>query len=99
MDTMDLASSVSTHGLTRNQTCAKPIQTLLDALSKRRQSFQNDGTWDLMDAHAQAAYIDKYRLAYLGEQVVNWCPKLGTVLANEEVIDGKSERGRSSSHS
>ena len=41
----------------------------------------------------QASYIDSKRIAYLGEQVVNWCPKLGTVLANEEVIDGKSERG------
>lgn len=37
--------------------------------------------------------IDSYRLAYLGEQTVNWCPKLGTVLANDEVIDGRSERG------
>ncbi|MGE3107773.1 MAG: leucine--tRNA ligase [Phycisphaerales bacterium] len=37
--------------------------------------------------------IDSYRLAYLGEQTVNWCPKLGTVLANDEVIEGRSERG------
>ncbi|MCL4106818.1 UNVERIFIED_CONTAM: hypothetical protein GTU68_046212 [Idotea baltica] len=35
----------------------------------------------------------KYRLAYLNEAPVNWCPALGTVLANEEIIDGKSERG------
>ncbi|MGY8756356.1 MAG: leucine--tRNA ligase, partial [Phycisphaerales bacterium] len=41
----------------------------------------------------KAAYVDTKRIAYLGEQVVNWCPKLGTVLANEEVIDGRSERG------
>ena len=33
-------------------------------------------------------------LAYVAEAPVNWCPALGTVLANEEVIDGKSERGR-----
>ena len=39
------------------------------------------------------AYIDSRRLAFLGEQVVNWCSQLGTVLANEEVIDGLSERG------
>jgi leucyl-tRNA synthetase len=38
-------------------------------------------------------YIDSRRLAYESEAPVNWCPALGTVLANEEVIDGKSERG------
>ena len=42
---------------------------------------------------AVAAYRDQHRLAYVGEALVNWCPGLGTVLANEEVIDGKSERG------
>ena len=39
------------------------------------------------------AYRDSKRLAYRAEVPVNWCPELGTVLANEEVIDGKSERG------
>ena len=39
------------------------------------------------------AYIDSHRLAYLAEVPVNWCEALGTVLSNEEVIDGKSERG------
>ncbi|OAI57339.1 leucine--tRNA ligase, partial [Planctomyces sp. SCGC AG-212-M04] len=38
-------------------------------------------------------YQDKHRLAFISEAPVNWCPALGTVLANEEVIDGKSERG------
>ena len=38
-------------------------------------------------------YQDEHRLAYQGEALVNWCPALGTVLANEEVVDGKSERG------
>ena len=38
-------------------------------------------------------YQDEHRLAYQSEAPVNWCPGLGTVLANEEVIDGKSERG------
>lgn len=38
-------------------------------------------------------YQDKHRLAYISDAPVNWCPALGTVLANEEIIDGKSERG------
>ena len=38
-------------------------------------------------------YQDKHRLAFISHAPVNWCPNLGTVLANEEVIDGKSERG------
>ncbi|MEX0824925.1 MAG: leucine--tRNA ligase [Pirellulaceae bacterium] len=42
---------------------------------------------------AVARYRDAHRLAYEDEALVNWCPQLGTVLANEEVIDGKSERG------
>jgi leucyl-tRNA synthetase len=40
-----------------------------------------------------AAWQDQHRLAYQSDELVNWCPALGTVLANEEVIDGKSERG------
>jgi leucyl-tRNA synthetase len=43
--------------------------------------------------NAVRRYQDKNRLAYQHEAPVNWCPALGTVLANEEVIDGKSERG------
>ncbi len=42
---------------------------------------------------AVAAYRDENRLAYQDDALVNWCPALGTVLSNEEVIDGKSERG------
>jgi leucyl-tRNA synthetase len=42
---------------------------------------------------AVRAYQDSHRLAYQAEVPVNWCPALGTVLANEEVVDGKSERG------
>jgi leucyl-tRNA synthetase len=42
---------------------------------------------------AVQAFQAEHRLAYMNEGLVNWCPALGTVLANEEVIDGKSERG------
>ncbi|MEO1717074.1 MAG: class I tRNA ligase family protein, partial [Planctomycetota bacterium] len=49
--------------------------------------------WHELSAKDQRAFIDNQRLAYVGEQIVNWCPALGTVLANEEVIDGRSERG------
>ncbi|MBA2113686.1 leucine--tRNA ligase [Bremerella alba] len=50
---------------------------------------------DVQSAGEEAVreYQDEHRLAFVSEAPVNWCPKLGTVLANEEVIDGKSERG------
>ena len=41
----------------------------------------------------QQEVLMNYRIAYLGETMVNWCPQLGTVLANDEVVDGVSERG------
>ncbi len=44
-------------------------------------------------SEAVRRYQDKHRLAYVSDAPVNWCPALGTVLANEEIIDGKSERG------
>ena len=49
--------------------------------------------WHELSADEQRAVIDDQRLAYIDEAIVNWCPKLGTVLANDEVIDGRSERG------
>src|SRR6185437_14560021 len=49
--------------------------------------------WKALDDHQQQAELLKYRLTYLRESTVNWCPALGTVLANDEVKDGFSERG------
>ncbi len=49
--------------------------------------------WTSMSEKEQQEILMNYRIAYLGETMVNWCPGLGTVLANDEVVDGVSERG------
>ncbi len=49
--------------------------------------------WQAMGEEEKSRVLMNYRIAFLGETMVNWCPKLGTVLANDEVIDGVSERG------
>lgn len=65
---------------------ARPISELVEREKKA-------GRWDTLTAGEQRKYLDSQRLAYISETTVNWCPKLGTVLANDEVIDGRSERG------
>ena len=76
---------------------ARPMSQLIQQFESgaRRVELPNNISklWSECDASEQRQAIDNMRLTYLGEQLVNWCPKLGTVLANEEVIDGKSERG------
>jgi len=49
--------------------------------------------WKEMSDHEQLEVVMNYRLAYLGDSMVNWCPELGTVLANDEVSEGFSVRG------
>ena len=49
--------------------------------------------WNAMSEQQQEETLMNWRIAFLGETMVNWCPKLGTVLANDEVVDGVSERG------
>jgi len=52
------------------------------------------GDWSAMSASERRAELDKWRLAYVSDAPVNWCPGLGTVVANEEVTaDGRSDRG------
>jgi leucyl-tRNA synthetase len=51
------------------------------------------GEWKAKSAQEQQRILLDYRIAYLGNTMVNWCPALGTVLANDEVVDGVSERG------
>ena len=59
-----------------------------------RSSPEDGSDYVSLDRAAQAKVVDSYRLAYVSEAPVNWCPGLGTVLANEEVTaDGRSERG------
>jgi leucyl-tRNA synthetase len=50
-------------------------------------------TWNAFSTAQKEAILQQYRMAYLAESWVNWCPALGTVLANDEIINGVSERG------
>ena len=62
------------------------------AASSKVLTFSAD-EWKSMDAKQQSDVLMNYRIAYLGNTMVNWCPKLGTVLANDEVSEGVSLRG------
>ena len=73
---------------------ARPISELVAALESGERATASGVPWIWLDADAQRKEIDDQRLAYTSEAPVNWCPGLGTVLANEEVTaDGRSERG------
>ena len=64
----------------------------LDAACSEELSLSAD-EWKAMNEKAQQQVLMNYRIAYLGETMVNWCAELGTVLANDEVVDGVSIRG------
>lgn len=64
----------------------------IDAATSFEECFTAD-QWNAMDEKHQQEILMHYRLAYLSETMVNWCPELGTVLANDEVKDGLSVRG------
>jgi leucyl-tRNA synthetase len=64
----------------------------LDAACNECTLFTAD-EWRAMNEKQQQEILMNYRLAYLSDTWVNWCPELGTVLANDEVKDGLSERG------
>ena len=82
---------------------AKPIAELVEKLSKEGSAGVNAACteeievtadeWNSMDETAQQELLMNWRIAFLNETMVNWCPALGTVLANDEVVDGVSERG------
>ena len=64
----------------------------LDVAQSEPLSFTVD-EWKAMDEKQKSDTLMNYRIAFLGETMVNWCPKLGTVLANDEVVEGVSVRG------
>ena len=82
---------------------ARPINELTEAFSAHGSEGLNAACieelhftadeWNAMTEKQQQEVLMNYRIAYLGETMVNWCPQLGTVLANDEVVDGVSERG------
>ena len=64
----------------------------VDAVCSEPLQFSAE-EWNAKSEKEQQEILMNYRIAYLGETMVNWCPELGTVLANDEVVDGVSERG------
>ena len=64
----------------------------LDVAQSEELSFTAE-EWKAYDEVKKQQVLMNYRIAYLGETMVNWCPALGTVLANDEVVNGVSERG------
>ncbi len=73
---------------------ARPIEQLVQEYRSGRFPTPNGVPFDDLGPLEQRELIDGHRLAYIAEAPVNWCPGLGTVLANEEVTpDGRSERG------
>ncbi|MEG0917257.1 MAG: class I tRNA ligase family protein [Myroides sp.] len=88
----------------KNTDKAESIITLIDLFSKEGNANVNAVSdenievfsadqWNAFSADDQERILLKYRLTYLAETEVNWCPALGTVLANDEIVNGVSERG------
>lgn len=65
----------------------------IEAVCDENTSLFSNEDWKKYSEKEKAEILMRYRIAYLGEAFVNWCPALGTVLANDEVKDGVSERG------
>ncbi|MDR1758001.1 MAG: class I tRNA ligase family protein, partial [Bacteroidales bacterium] len=82
---------------------ARPISELISHFEKYGSTNLNvaqtedlqftSKEWLSWNEQRQQAVLMNYRIAYLADTMVNWCPQLGTVLANDEVINGVSERG------
>jgi leucyl-tRNA synthetase len=73
---------------------ARPISELVAEFDSGARGLDDGRGWSELSAGERAEIIDGYRLVYRADSLVNWCPGLGTVLANEEVTsDGRSDRG------
>ena len=73
---------------------ARPVADLIAEFDEGTRALADGRKWSELSAGERADVIDGHRLVYRADSLVNWCPGLGTVLANEEVTaDGRSERG------
>lgn len=91
------------HWFNKNSQKAEPISTLIAIFEKEGNKNINAttsestvftaGEWNAKSDKERQAILLNYRIAYLADTMVNWCPQLGTVLANDEVKDGLSVRG------
>jgi leucyl-tRNA synthetase len=73
---------------------ARPVDQLIAEFDSGARTLADGRRWAELSAGERADIVDSYRLVYSADALVNWCPGLGTVLANEEVTaDGRSERG------
>lgn len=73
---------------------ARPISELISEFDSGARRLDDGRDWATLSAGERADVIDAHRLVYRADSMVNWCPGLGTVLANEEVTaDGRSDRG------
>ena len=88
----------------KNTDKAEDISNLTDLFSKEGNANVNAvcddnilpfsaAEWNAFSSEEQQKILLQYRLTYLAETEVNWCPALGTVLANDEIVNGVSERG------
>ena len=73
---------------------ARPIAELIAEFESGTRAVPDGRAWSALSPGEQADIVNDHRLAYVSEAPVNWCPGLGTVVANEEVTaDGRSDRG------
>ncbi|WP_128774135.1 leucine--tRNA ligase [Actinomyces oricola] len=78
----------------RGTGAARPVSELISKLASGQVPTPDGRPWAQLTPGEQADVVDSHRLAYISSAPVNWCPGLGTVLANEEVTaEGRSERG------